>query len=461
MLNETTTRDLILSQARFRLALPDLDLGMRTLLSRLADGWLTDVDVVQLATRFGSEREALASQLMIMRLHQRGWLDRRLSYGGGLVLDSSSRAIGAAPLKPAYEQPIGAGYRLSRFAIMRADEGNLLLHSPLGTSQITFHRPELAACLALAAAQACTADDIAKHVDVDEVTGRLVLSALADARVLVTEGEFEQERSTAPMAFWSPEEAWLHERSRSLTNAAPVGGTYRFRGVIEPPQPEHQLYADAPAIALPPPTPAETGSELASLDEVMARRRSLRIQDHANPISIEQLGALLHRAQRLRPHSDGSGALKRPYPGAGALGELEIYPVVYRCAGLVPGLYHYDSVEHRLELVAADGTDTKKLLSYARATCQMSTPPQVLLVITARLPRLMWKYEGIPYALGLKNAGVLTAWLYLIATGMGLAPCALGAGDTAGFAALSGLDPFVEPSIAEFAIGSQLSEERS
>jgi hypothetical protein len=45
--------------------------------------------------------------------------------------------------------------------------------------------------------------------------------------------------------------------------------------------------------------------------------------------------------------------------------------------------------------------------------------------------------------------------MYLVATAMGLAPCALGSGDSAAFALLSGLDPLIEPSIADFALGTR------
>ena len=38
----------------------------------------------------------------------------------------------------------------------------------------------------------------------------------------------------------------------------------------------------------------------------------------------------------------------RPYPGGGARYELEIYPVIYRCDGIKPGVYHYHPLEHQL-----------------------------------------------------------------------------------------------------------------
>ena len=46
------------------------------------------------------------------------------------------------------------------------------------------------------------------------------------------------------------------------------------------------------------------------------------------------------------------------------------------------------------------------------------TPPQVLITITARFGRISWKYGSIAYSLILKDAGILTQSLYLMATGM-------------------------------------------
>ena len=57
------------------------------------------------------------------------------------------------------------------------------------------------------------------------------------------------------------------------------------------------------------------------------------------------------------------------------------------------------------------------------------------------------------YALQLKNCGVLMAHFYLIATGMALAPCAIGSGNSETFARLTGIDPLEEGPVGEFALG--------
>jgi SagB-type dehydrogenase family enzyme len=57
----------------------------------------------------------------------------------------------------------------------------------------------------------------------------------------------------------------------------------------------------------------------------------------------------------------------------------------------------------------------------------------------------------------LKNLGALYATMYLVATAMGLAPCALGGGDSELFSAVAGVDPCEEPAVGEFVLGTRRS----
>ena len=58
-----------------------------------------------------------------------------------------------------------------------------------------------------------------------------------------------------------------------------------------------------------------------------------------------------------------------------------------------------------------------------------------------------------PAATGWLGAAIQS--LYLLATEMGLACSAIGGGDSGLFAAATALDPLVETSVAEFAVGSR------
>jgi oxazoline/thiazoline dehydrogenase len=96
----------------------------------------------------------------------------------------------------------------------------------------------------------------------------------------------------------------------------------------------------------------------------------------------------------------------------------------------------------------------RTLLRRAARASGRVTPPQVLVTLAARFRRVSWQYSGIAYALILKDAGALIQTMYLVATALGLAPCALGSGDSDLFAQATGEDYYEETSVAELMLGS-------
>jgi len=52
----------------------------------------------------------------------------------------------------------------------------------------------------------------------------------------------------------------------------------------------------------------------------------------------------------------------RPYPGGGALYELELYVVVNLCRDLDAGFYHYNALTHRLEKISGKSSEVELLL---------------------------------------------------------------------------------------------------
>ena len=82
----------------------------------------------------------------------------------------------------------------------------------------------------------------------------------------------------------------------------------------------------------------------------------------------------------------------------------------------------------------------RSVLDDAFRSCAGTCYPDILLVLSSRFKRVAWKYSGIAYATVLKNLGVAYGTMYLVATAMNLAPCALGLGNAEKFAKLTGLD---------------------
>ena len=143
----------------------------------------------------------------------------------------------------------------------------------------------------------------------------------------------------------------------------------------------------------------------------------------------------------------------RPYPSAGASYELELYLAVDRCEGLARGFYHYDAGAHALVPIASSPQDLQTMLTEAAFAMDAPGVPQILITIAARFGRVSWKYSGLAYALILKNVGVLTQALYLMATDMGLGGCAICSTNIDLFARMTGLEFHVEGAVGQFALG--------
>jgi SagB-type dehydrogenase family enzyme len=103
------------------------------------------------------------------------------------------------------------------------------------------------------------------------------------------------------------------------------------------------------------------------------------------------------------------------------------------------------SEPHLLEALLEDG----------RASAGLEVLPQVLIIFAARFQRTQHKYQSVAYSLILKDTGCLMQTMYLVATAMGLSPCALGGGHSDLFAELAQLDYFAETSVGEFILSSR------
>ena len=87
--------------------------------------------------------------------------------------------------------------------------------------------------------------------------------------------------------------------------------------------------------------------------------------------------------------------------------------------------------------------------------------PQVLITIVARFGRVSWKYSSVAYSLILKDVGVLTQSLYVMATDMALGGCAIGLTNIDLFAKMTGIEFHVEGPVGQFAIGRGTKSEAS
>jgi SagB-type dehydrogenase family enzyme len=379
----------------------------------------------------------------LARLVSRGVLEASADCGQAPV-------VRLVPRSTLFELPVTAvlpdRVMLDRFACFRRTDRGATLQHPDAVCDLLV---EDAACASLIARL------MADSLDTRSLTGPLdhALTALLVALGFVVDAAMVEAPARQT---WEFHDRLFQRAARSYDDLIVRGETYRFAGKLPAPPTIRTAYVGIP-IPLPhPPAGPSSGSQ--TLHEVMESRRSLRAMSE-QPVGLEAIGQLLHRVARVKAVLPGTSKIAqevvlRPYPSGGAIHELEFYLAVRACAGLAPGFYHYRGQEHTLTQIAgAEAPATAMLADCATAWRQPDRPPQVLVVIASRLPRLAWTYAGIAYKLSLLNAGVAIQSLDLVATDLGLAGSAAGSGNPDLFAQATGVSSWEETSIAEFGFG--------
>lgn len=358
----------------------------------------------------------------------------------------------------------GRRLRLSRFAAMRAHEGELLLESPLAQYDVLLHKPlAVQVVAALAGVGSITELATATHAD-PGVVADIVSYLVGTGIVLVDEHPepagkpvFAEDRDPT-LARWSHHELLFHVRSRMGRYGGPSGAVFPHADRFPSPNLVKAL---------------RSGSRLPlyrpELDDIVALDPPLTaVLENARlctdltdrELSAQQVGELLYRAARIRSVSSSSAGADvrydvsdRPYLSSYGLYELELYVALHNCADLPRGIYHYDPAEHALTLVNDDLAELGELLDGARVAAGTTVWPPMLITMTARIARSSWMYGGIGYSLTLAHVGALQQTLCLVANAMGLAACApaIDPGDIMDSALR--LDVPAEVGVGEFIVG--------
>lgn len=377
-----------------------------------------------------------------------------------------------AVLSPRFEPAtVAAGERflLSRFAFLRRIDGRLAIETPLGHARVLLEDAAVAVLVHALARPSTLADLHSAATHLEETACAAVLTLLARAHCVapVTDDGQAACDEHAALHAWEFHDLLFHSRSRIGRHAAAVGASFRFAATRPCPPPFRAPHAGESTV-LPVPDLARAVAGDPPLAAVQEGRRTFRRYGRS-ALSAAQLGEFLYRAAAVRdtlpgtfdtPHGPVPGEFSvRPYPAGGSLYELELYPAIVNAVDLPRGLHHYDARSHQLVRLAADERRLAALVAGAAARAGIHPDSaQVVLNITARFERVAWKYESMAYALVLKHVGVLIETLYLVATALELAPCAIGSGDSDLFAAASGIDYYAEGLVGEFLLGTRPSD---
>jgi SagB-type dehydrogenase family enzyme len=444
--------------------LTHLSAAMQHVVRTLADGGASEDQLAEHVLQADGASGLSRFYSLLQKLGRRGWLLRTATESGRPL--ATLLPCSAGFVYPARVLEPDQSYVLSRFAYLRAEDGQVVLESPLAHAGIVLHDGRVAV-LVHSLARASRARDVAERKpDVSLDAALLVMELLYNADMLGEadeRGTAASDRATA-LQSWEFHDLLFHARSREGRHANPVGATYRFVGRLSPPAALKEMRATQ-SLTLDRPDLDQLQHCDPPFACVQENRKSIRAYAE-RPITARQLGEFLYRVGRVKDRTEldletPHGPLRmafatRPYPGGGALYELELYLAVNACDGIPPGLYHYDPLQHRLGRLSERTAEVERLLKGGAGPSGIAADKlQVLLIVAARFQRVAWKYASMAYALILKHVGVLYQTMYLAATAMNLAPCGIGCGDSDLFARAAGTDYYAETSVGEFLIGSK------
>lgn len=159
--------------------------------------------------------------------------------------------------------------------------------------------------------------------------------------------------------------------------------------------------------------------------DLVSQRRSRRDYGGKQSISLNELAVILKYSCGIFSHDVEGGLSGRAQPSAGGRFPIEIYPFVLVSGKDMPsGWYHYDVMNHQLEVVRGhifEKADIQNLFRF-----EWINNASMVLVMTAIFERNQMKYGERGYRYILLEAGHIGQNIHLAVEALGLKCCALG-----------------------------------
>lgn len=360
-----------------------------------------------------------------------------------------------------------ASFSLSSFCWIKLIDGKFVLQDPSQSSQLIVYDFE---CMRIIS-------EISKDTTIENLINTFgennsaIISSII--KLMLTNNLLHLNRQISnqiscdvDINFWGFEDLLFHERSRWGPHNQFIGANFPFAETMPAPSitPTIHSIKEVPLLG-----PHEEKLIDQPFFEIILKRKSYH-EFGNKPVSLKNLGLLLwfvlhikrrHKIQAISKQRTYYETTRRPVPGGGGMHEIEIFLAINRSEEIDSGMYHYNAEKHCLEMVRRKDKYCNQLLKDAALAGNLSKPPDILIILGYRPRRLSWKYHGIVYSLVLKHVGIIFQQLYLVSTALGLAPCALGVGNSRTFqyAVMNDSSQEVIHSVGEFIIGSKPDSE--
>lgn len=219
---------------------------------------------------------------------------------------------------------------------------------------------------------------------------------------------------------WNPAAGVFHFSTRDMVYESDLDRMNRAIRILAQREPMPLLTKSYPGARR---TPLPAPNMQTEFSRALVERRTWR-QFSREMVSLADLGTLLGLTFGVREWIPIPGIGKFPLktsPSGGAMHPIEAYVVAQRVEHLAPGIYHYDSAKHELELLrrGASSRDLAKFL----AGQKWFAGAAAVVFLSAVFSRTQWKYRfPRAYRTVLIEAGHFCQTFCLVATSLGLAP---------------------------------------
>jgi len=205
----------------------------------------------------------------------------------------------------------------------------------------------------------------------------------------------------------------------------------------QPAPPVQKTYPkDAVLIDMLPPDILQIGN--VPLVELIWKRMSHR-KYTSEYLTLDELSFLLWATQGIREISENRKFTLRTVPSGGARHSFETYLLIQRVHDLLPGLYRYLPIEHKLQFIREESDISEKVSEGCRGQKFVGTA--AVIFVWATIPyRAEWRYGPIAHKMIAMDSGHVCQNLYLACGSIGAGTCAVDAYNQTKMDKLVGLD---------------------
>lgn len=188
----------------------------------------------------------------------------------------------------------------------------------------------------------------------------------------------------------------------------------------------YKTYKNDQTISLP--HPSDEVGENQNITQYILDRESIRITDNHIAVSLQSLSDLLYYSVGVTGGAIDFGmgrALYKTTATPGARASIENYLLIFNVEAVQPGVYHYSSKDHILEIIKT-GNFKDTAIKMVGNQFQVKSS-NFLIISTSRIDRITWKYKDnniytapyIEYGSSVQNVYLLAPQLNLGVTVIG------------------------------------------